>query len=613
MAGESDVGSGPNISVHDLKTGLQNTLLNWRIFYHTYISQIARFFYGLAGFASIAVLIMEFGFYYPPEYNILIEQTISGVIFYMVFYEFLSLLFTTEGFFNHIRTRKVELIIVLLVLVQWVIFSDMFERLLGFEKRGEDVGDRTALLFLSVSQIFLFLNTLLHVMRSGEFARVWSFNPSFVFLISFAFVILMGTLLLSMPRSTKADVSFIDIFFVVVSATCVTGLSPVDVSSVFTTTGQIILLAVIQIGGLGLMTLTSFFAFFLTGRVSIQSSLLMKDLLSEESLGNVKTLIRDIALVTFGIELLGAVYLYATTPAGLFHSFRDHAFYSLFHSVSAFCNAGFSLYSDSMVSLSHEGQPYLFGIMLLIMLGGLGFPVMSQLYSKYKNRHGLQKPVSVAVRLVLWVNLVLYITGFFMYFTMEQFHTLKGMGLSDQIFHSLFFTVTARTAGFNSTPTDMYGIQLTFFSLLLMWIGASPASTGGGIKTTTFAVVIIHIFNQLLGRDRVEIYKKTISDSTVQRAYMSVLLSLMAIFGAIFVLSIVEAHRFEDIIFEVVSAFGTVGLSRGITGDLTAVSKLILAFIMLMGRVGIVTFLIAFIPRKKQGSYRYPTEYVIVG
>lgn len=600
----------PIRSYHHLLNRFFTVINHIRIFYNTRVRVIARWVFTLSGLISLSILILEFGFYYPEEWNPFIRFAILAVVYYLVIYEFVSFLFTSEGYKGHLKNRKIEALIVILVILQRILEEDIAI----FFDLDPHSGDRAALLFLSVSQGMLMINLVIHFVRTAQTSGFFKMNPSLIFLGSFALVILVGTSLLSMPRSIKSEMSPVDLFFISVSATCVTGLSPVDISRSFTGSGQLVLLTLIQVGGLGLMTLTSFFAYFLTGRASVQTGLLMRDLLSEDSLGEVRRLIKDIAIMTFGIEGAGAVFLFFTTPGWMHESVGERIFHSVFHSVSAFCNAGFSLYPDSMMSMNLNGRFYQTGIMILIVLGGLGFPVVSQAIKKFRNPSDHRIRLSVATRIVLWVNLFLYVAGFSAYFILESSSSLSGHNFPDRLFHSLFYSVTTRTAGFNTLDMESLGMPMIFFSFLLMWIGASPASTGGGIKTSTFAVVVIHVINYLMGRDRVEIYKKTVSPASVHRAYSSVILSLMVIFISIFLMVIIESKKsFLNIAFEAVSAFGTVGLSMGMTGDLESSSKVILSFLMLMGRVGVLTFLVALLPRKRQENYRYPDEYVIVG
>ena len=580
-----------------------------RAFYLARIRGPARLLFEILGSISILLLILEFGFYYPTEWKWIIQGLIESIVYYLVGFEILTAIFAGEGFLKQIRRKKVEAIVIFAVILQWL-FRDSIIRFLGLE--GIDAKD-AALVFLSLSQVFLMVSTLLHLLRSARFSRFLRFSPSLVFLLSFALVIGSGSMMLLLPRSHTGELAPVDAVFIAISATSVTGLSTLDVGTAFTFMGQIILLGLIQIGGLGLMTLTSFFSYFLAGRSSMQNQLIMRDLLSEESVGRVRGLVREIALFTFGIESIGAFYLYITTPAHLFENHGDRVFSAIFHSVSAFCNAGFSLYPRGLADLNGGGEAYLSGIMSLIVLGGLGFPVLSELFKRMRDYRTRRKHYSVTTRLILIMNGVLLSTATVAYFFLEAPGTLADFDDRHRFFHSVFYAITLRTAGFNTTDVGAIGIPMIFLSFFFMWVGASPASTGGGIKTSTLAVAIIHVINQIRGKDNVEIFKKTIPGPSISRAYSTVILSLFVIFTGIFLLVIIEGKDFVDIAFEVVSAFGTVGLSRGITPGLQDVSKLILGAIMLMGRVGILTFLMAFVPQADGAAYRYPSEYVIVG
>jgi Trk-type K+ transport system membrane component len=363
------------------------------------------------------------------------------------------------------------------------------------------------------------------------------------------------------------------------------------------------------------MTLTSFFSFYLAGRASLTQQMFMKELLSEDSLTEAKNIIRSIALMTFSIEAAGAVNLYFSIPASLVPDAGDRLFVAIFTSISAFCNAGFSLFPDSLYSLSLQSPYSIYTVMLLIILGGLGFPVLRDILSvlRFRRHHTMRRRLEFTSRIVLLTTVIMLVTGFLGIILLEDDGVLAGLSGQQYWLHSLFYAVTPRTAGFNTISVSQFGTPLTFFTLLLMWIGASPVSTAGGIKTTTIAVALIHIVNVLRGKTRIEIFKRSISETTIIRAYSTVLLSLMVIFAGIFVISIFEKKDFLDIAFEVVSAYGTVGLSRGITADLSLASKLILCVIMLTGRVGVLTFLISIVPSAKEQRYRYPSEYVVVG
>ena len=604
-----------NKKISELKNNLNRFKLNsipalyieLRSFYDSHLRQILRKLFAAAGIVSIAVLLLEYGFYYPEEWAGSLKLTAAAAVYYLIGYEFVSLLFSHETFTEHVRSHIIETFIVLAVIIQWSFKKNILDFLLIENMSTDD----TALFYLSISQIFLIFSNLTRLIRNTQYSSVMKVNPSMVFVISFLIVITAGFFLLSMPKSVRHDISAVDLLFTAVSATSVTGLSTLSISDSFTRTGQVIILILIQIGGLGLMTLTSFFSFFLTGRTSVTNQLLMKDLLSEDSLVRVKNLIAAIALITFSIEAAGAAYLYFTLPP-LNYSASERFFYSVFHSISAFCNAGFSLYPSNFVDMYTE-RTYLSGIMILIVLGGLGFPVLNQIGKIAASPRRHHKRLSVTVRVVLYTGLILYTVSFFSYMILERNHSLENVNLTDSIFDSLFYSVTMRTAGFNIHPAQTIGIPMAFVSLLFMWIGASPGSTGGGIKTTTFAISVLHTINQIRGKESLTIFNKEIAPESISRAFTTLLLSFFVIFSGIFFLILAEDFHLMDIVFEVVSAFGTVGLSRGITPDLSGISKIALCVVMLAGRMGIFTVLAALLPKAKPLAYRYPSEYIMVG
>ncbi|MCC6275982.1 MAG: portal protein [Leptospiraceae bacterium] len=581
-----------------------------RNFYVSRFHFLGKFVFALSGTVSIATLLIEFGFYYPVEWAPKIRMINSFAIDYLLAYETLSFLFTPEKYGFYARTHKTELVISALVLLQKIFERDIIE----FLKLGEIGTNEAALLFLSINQLFLVFSNITRFFRSTRIYSLNRINPSMVFLLSFAAVILIGFSALHLPKAQKIPVRSIDVLFTVVSATCVTGLSTVDIFQSFTRLGQTIILLLIQIGGLGLMTLTTFFAIFLAGQASVTDKLLMKDLLSEEALGKVTGIIRQVALQTLMIEGLGVMLLLKYMPVDANLPDSEKFFYALFHSISAFCNAGFSLFSNNLAeNFLFSNKPFLSVIMVLIVLGGIGFPVTSEVMHTVLSPKDPYKRLSISSKLVIITTLILIALGAIAYLSLEQKFTLQNLNIQDRIFHSLFYSISTRTAGFNTLDTTKMGVPIVFFSLLLMWIGASPNSTGGGIKTSTFAVAFLHILDLVKGKDRLEVFKRTISPASISRASASIVLSLFVIFTAIFALILNENFQFLDISFEVVSAFGTVGLSRGITPTLTDFGKIIISIVMFTGRVGIFTMLVAFTPKALIPKYKYPVEYVVVG
>jgi trk system potassium uptake protein len=563
-----------------------------------------RFFYTLSGIASAIILILEFGFFYPDSWIEFISIIVNIIINYLLFYEIAAFIFTSSKFWKYFKTHLVEFSIIVIVLLQ-KFFKDDILNYLAPEKAG--------LLFLSITQAFFLFSNFSHLIRNTKFYDVKKFSPSTIFVGSFAFIILLGSILLHLPKAITKSIPSIDIFFTAVSATCVTGLTTINISESFTFTGQIILILLMQAGGLGIMTLASFFGIFLTGKTSVSDKLLMKDLLSEQSIGEVKYLLARIALFSFAIEGMGAIFMYFSIPESLTSSIFDRVFLSIFHSVSAFCNAGFSLFPDGFATLEiFQSKKFLSISMILITLGGVGFPLLSQTYKKILNPRNPRIRYSVSARIVLITSGILFLLGTISFLFIEMNNSLKGMAFFDKIFHSMFYSVTLRTAGFNSVNMSYLSESIVFFSLFFMWVGASPTSTGGGIKTTTFFIALLNIWLNFRGKKNVEFSKRTISRNSISRASATIVLSFFVIFTSLFLLTFSEENDFLDLAFEIVSAYGTVGLSRGLTENLSIFGKIVIMMVMFIGRVGVFNLALVMIKEQEVSNYEYPIEEVVV-
>jgi potassium uptake TrkH family protein len=396
----------------------------------------------------------------------------------------------------------------------------------------------------------------------------------------------------------------------------VTGLIVVDTSSAFTPFGQLVILLLIQVGGLGLMTFTTFFTMF-SGRLSIKERVLMQEMLSRESLGQVRQTLLGIITVTLLIELVGAVLLYYSWGDVGFASERAKIFSSVFHSVSAFCNAGFSLFSENL-AVSGAAMNVQLNLVFasLIILGGLGFIAIINIVSIRPWGHPgsrLRFRLTTHTRIVLITSGILLAGGMLLFYFMEYHNTLKALSWWEKILASFFQSVTTRTAGFNTTDIGGMTVPATLIFLILMFIGASPGSTGGGIKTTTAALVFLSAVNYARGKPTIDIAQRRVLPSTVERAYATLLFAFALIGLSVFLLSLFEPFPLLDIVFEVISAAATVGLSRGITFALADASKIVLIFTMLIGRVGTLTMMMALTRRAALGRYDYPTEQIVVG
>lgn len=456
--------------------------------------------------------------------------------------------------------------------------------------------------------------------------RTW-LNPAQLFIASFLMIILLGTLLLLLPNATYSNISFIDALFTSTSAVCVTGLIVVDTGSYFTLFGQSIILLLFQIGGIGILTFASYFSYFFKGGSNYENHLVLSEILNSRKIGEVFSLIRRILFITFSIELIGAMVLFTTLPTDQFQSFFERLYFSVFHAVSAFCNAGFSTLSQSFASNGFQfNYPFQIVIIALIVFGGLGFPIVVNLlrYLRYvvsrrilsliadKPRH---RPwvLNMNSRIAIVTTLLLIVVGSILFFISELNGVLEEHSVFGKFVTSLFGAVTPRTAGFNTVEMEALGYSTLLLTVILMWIGASPASTGGGIKTNTFAVAILNVLSLARGKTRIELFRREIAQISVSRAFAVMALSILVIGGGIVGLALSDPGlQFRNIVFECFSAYSTVGLSLGITADLSHTGKFIIIGVMFIGRVSMLSIMIAMFKDVRTAGYRYPKEEIII-
>ncbi|MFZ5970407.1 MAG: TrkH family potassium uptake protein [Bacteroidota bacterium] len=488
---------------------------------------------------------------------------------------------------------------------------------------GEDVFWRRIVLFSGIALIFL--SEVSQILR---FIYQRSLRPAFVFVASFFVMVLIGALLLMLPNATYLGISFVDAIFTSASAVCVTGLTVVDTATHFTPMGKVILLLLIQIGGLGFMTFTALLGYLAVGSMSFKNQMALKDMLQSNRMSNVVQLVTRIVVVTFFFEGVGVLAIWWNLPQGVMEANTDRLFFSVFHSVSAFCNAGFSTVTDGLYT---SALRFNYGLQLsiagLILLGGIGFPILFNIFAFLRSRllglwhKVLRSPtrpnylraISVSSKLALTTSIMLLLVGFCAYLIFEWENTLTSHAtLWGKLVTSFFGSVTPRTAGFNTVSLAELSLPTTMIYLLLMWIGASPGSTGGGIKTTTFAVAVLNLASVVRGKNRTEIYRHEIGPQSIGKAFAIILLSLLIVGLSVFLMAVSDPNMgLLPIAFESFSAFSTVGLTLGITPLLSDGSKLVLVVVMFVGRVGAITILMALINQSQQLHYRYPTEEVI--
>lgn len=413
--------------------------------------------------------------------------------------------------------------------------------------------------------------------------------------------------------------SWLDALFTATSAVCVTGLIVVDTATYFTPLGQAFLLLLIQLGGLGILTLTTLIIVTLGRRLSLHHEAVTADIADIAPDIDFKHLVRRVVAFTLVFEAIGAVVLFvAWLPR---FSVGEAAWHALFQAVSAFCNAGFSTFSDSLMGF--QSAPFtLVTIMSLIVLGGLGFLTLEELHLWWRRRKTSRPRISLHSRLVMATTGVLLLGGWAVFTFLEWGHVLGSMPVGDKLMNGLFMSVTARTAGFNTVDYSLVAESSSFSTILLMSVGGSPGSTAGGLKTTTAAVLVLLAFARLKGYRITGVQFRSIPEETVQRAVGLFVVGFMLVTGAILAYAVLQLppvgtddRGFLVYMFEAVSAFNTVGLSMGVTSELTPASKMLTVFLMYVGRVGSLTFASALALRRAGAGkgIRYAYEDVILG
>lgn len=459
-------------------------------------------------------------------------------------------------------------------------------------------------------------------------------NPSLMMAVSFLFIILVGSGILLMPRCIQPGVhlSWIDSLFTATSAVCVTGLTTIDVPSTFTSLGQMVIIILIQIGGLGMMTITSFFALFFMGNTSIYNQMLVRDMVSSTSLASLWSTLLNIFGFTAFLELAGAVFIFLDIHGTIGLDLRHELFFSVFHSISAFCNAGFSNYQDGVSApvLMMGGHCWLYIILsLLIILGGIGYPVLVNLkivVSKHVKvvRQWIngQRYASLSIphlfdlntKIVLRTTILLLVSGTVLIALFEWDNAFASLRMREKLTQAFFNAVSPRTAGFISVDLNSMCLHTVFIYTVLMWVGGASQSTAGGVKVNAFAVAILNIRAILHGTNRVEFAGRELSTDSIRRANAVVIVSFVVLCFFIFLVTLFDPNLpLKAVVFECVSAFATVGSSLGITSQLQDTSKLLIIVLMFIGRVGLVTLAQGLLKQyKNQNYYKLPKDSITI-
>lgn len=433
-------------------------------------------------------------------------------------------------------------------------------------------------------------------------------TPAQLLVLSFLGIILAGSLLLCTPWSVQnGQINFLTALFTATSAVCVTGLIVVDTATHWTHFGQVVIIILIQIGGLGVMSFATFLALLFGWKIHFRQRLIMQQAMNQSSVGGIVKIFRYLLIITFSIEAIAALILTIHWTPLL--GFKKALWFGIFHSVSAFNNAGFDLFGNFR-SLTGFTTDFTVNMVItsLIIMGGLGFVVLYEIFH-FKKKDTL----SLHARVVLITTAILIIAGTIILFLSEYNHALKDLPLAGKLLASYFQSVSPRTAGFNTIDLNSLFLSSQLIIILLMFIGGSPGSTAGGIKTSTFALLWIAIISQLRGKKDNEIFQRQIPNSDMFQALTITLLSGFTLITMTFLLALIHQADLTQIIFEVASALGTVGLSLGLTTQLTPCEQLIIIITMFLGRVGPLTLGFALAYKRKQPEIHYPKGKIMIG
>ncbi|MBX7413337.1 TrkH family potassium uptake protein [Clostridium chauvoei] len=428
--------------------------------------------------------------------------------------------------------------------------------------------------------------------------------------LGFLTVIFLGAIILSLPISSanRESTSFLDSLFTSTSAVCVTGLVTLNTSAHWSVFGQTVIMMLIEIGGLGFMSFTTLIAIVIGKIITLRERLVMQEAMNTFSIQGLVSMVRYVFGFTFAVQLFGALLM--STQFIPKYGLKTGIFYSIFHSISAFCNAGFDLFGNSLVGYS-DNIVIILVISALIIIGGIGFTVWLEIYH-YKSG----KRLTVHAKIVILMSVVLVFGGAILMFIFEcrNPETLAGMNFKDKVLNAFFASVTPRTAGFNSISINGMTMAGKFLTILLMFIGGSPGSTAGGLKTSTFGIIILTVISVIKGREDTEVFGRRFAKELVYKAFALLFIGVGLIIVVTMMLSYTEVGAtFMDLLYETTSAFGTVGLTTGLTPNLSNIGKVLIMLMMYFGRVGPLTVALALTRKRKKTGYKYPEGKILIG
>jgi trk system potassium uptake protein len=470
-------------------------------------------------------------------------------------------------------------------------------------------------------QIYLLVLVAFELGKSTTVFNRVSISPPVFFVLSLASLITIGTLLLMLPEmNTDGKGSFINAIFTSVSASCVTGLSLVDIGTYYTFKGQVVILILIQLGGLNIITFATMLAFLARNGIGLRFQSVVQGSVSADSPENSKRIFKQMITFVLSFEILGAFGIFYAMKSSIhvFDSFSDHLFFSIFHSISAFNHAGFSTLEGGLENLNVQSLIFLqWIIIILIFLGSFGFSNLGDMSTTFIRRwfHKERwRKMRIDTKVSIWTALPLTFVGLVLILIFENENALAGMGWAEKFTASVFHSVTLRSTGLAVIDIGSFSVAVIVSFIFFMFIGGAPGSLSGGIKTNTFFLLFVSAYGILRGKSRLEVFRHTISTDLLQRAFAVFLFTLSLITFGIFLLAYFEPEiDFVDLMFEQVSAFCNVGLSRGITADMSTPAKIVIMVSMFIGRTGALTLAFALLKPKKFKNYQYPSAHITVG
>ncbi len=568
---------------------------------------------------SVGLLIYAHGVVEDPATLQYLFYTIDGILAIFVLIYLLRILYTFERI-KFLKRTWFEGVLMGIILVNHV-STYLLDTSIIYNIFGSIGIPLSVELYRVMVSLYMLVLLVIELLETKVHLKALQIKPAITFLLSFLSLIGIGTALLMLPKMSvvAGGMRFIDALFMATSASCITGLTVIDPGTYLSFSGQVVLLVLVQLGGLGVMTFATFFALLMRAGIGIRHNVAMYEIMETESISFTHGLLRKLIAMTLFIEAVGTVIIFMTWNKDVvFADLGTKIFYSVFHAVSGFCNAGFSLYPEGLYTdvLRHSYIMHL-TIAVLVIFGGLGFPAMVDLFSPSALRARLNAPWrdwKMMTRVTVYTSAGLLAFGTVAFFLLEYYNTLSHLNFAEAFVTAFFQSTTPRSSGFSTVDMSMVSVPTLLIMMILMFIGASPGSMGGGIKTTTFTVIILTVWATIRAKKNIEIGNRTIPPGVSYKAFAVFTFAVVFNIFFLFILTISDPqYDIMRLAFEQVSAFATVGLSTGITAGMSDLGKLVLIMSMYIGRVGTLTLALAISTRAYSTAYKYPDTHLAIG